>query len=184
MHTAVIVLGREAHPRSIVCPLTSSEWQMLVRNCHIPEDLLQGHRVTPKFQYEMYDQDSAKCHQLDFLKCRTAEPFFRNLYVGHAYFTVRAVRLAAALHPKASLAVLQKECKRVHTATGHSSRASFDHCISVVNSMLQHSDDLFEPDSSAHIAIQLQWPTAATTAHHQGGHLFNGEVRRQLSLYH
>ena len=50
--------------------------------------------------------------------------------------------------------------------------------------MLQHSDDLFEPDSSAHIAIQLQWPTAATTAHHQGGHLFNGEVRRQLALYH
>jgi hypothetical protein len=132
----------------------------------------------------MYDQHSAKCHQLDFLRCRTAEPFFRDLYIGHAYFAIRAIRLAAGLHPTASLALLQKECKRVHTATAHSSKASIDHCISVVNSMLQHSDDLFEPDSSAHIAIQLQWPTAATTAHHQGGHLFNGEVRRQLALYH
>jgi hypothetical protein len=184
MHTAVIVLGREAHPRSIVCPLTSSEWQMLVRKCHIPENLLQGHRVTPKFQYTMYDQSSAKCHELDFLKRRTAEPFYRNLYIGHAYFAVRAVSLAAQLHSTASLAVLHKECKRVHAAIARSSKSSFDHCISVVNSMLQHSDDLFEPDSSAHIAIQLLWPKATVTAYPQGGHLFSGEVRRQLALYH
>jgi hypothetical protein len=40
MHTAVIVLGREAHPRSIVCPLTSAEWQTLVHKYDVPEDLL------------------------------------------------------------------------------------------------------------------------------------------------
>jgi hypothetical protein len=184
MHTAIIVLGREAHPRSIVCPLTSSEWQMLVRNCHVPEDLLQGHRVTPKFKYDMYDESSARCHELDFLKCRTADSFFRNLYIGHAYFAVRGVRLAAELHPEASLALLHKECKRVHVATANSSKASFDHCISVVNSLLQHSDDLFEPDSAAHVAIQLLWPTAASFACPRGGHMFSGEVRRQLALYH
>jgi hypothetical protein len=26
MHTAIVVLGREAHSRSILCPLTSAEW--------------------------------------------------------------------------------------------------------------------------------------------------------------
>jgi hypothetical protein len=67
MYTAVIVLGREAHPRAIACPLTSEEWQTLVYKYNIPEDLLQGSRVTPKFKYTMYGEGSAKCHQLDSL---------------------------------------------------------------------------------------------------------------------
>jgi hypothetical protein len=50
MHTAVVVLGREAHPRSIVCPITSPEWQTLVKGYSIPEDMLQGHLVTHLFK--------------------------------------------------------------------------------------------------------------------------------------
>jgi hypothetical protein len=51
MHTAVIVLGREAHPRSILCPLVSVEWNALVSSYGIPETLLQGNKVNPRFNY-------------------------------------------------------------------------------------------------------------------------------------
>jgi hypothetical protein len=90
MHTAVVVLGREARPRSIICSITSLEWQTLVKGYTMPEDTMQGHLVTPKFNYADYDVDgSARCHHLDFLKYRTATTFYRNLFIGDAYFTVR-----------------------------------------------------------------------------------------------
>jgi hypothetical protein len=51
MHTAVIVLGREAHPRRVLCPLTSKEWKLLVHSYAIPEHMLQGDKVHPRFSY-------------------------------------------------------------------------------------------------------------------------------------
>jgi hypothetical protein len=86
MHTAEIVLGREAHPRSIVCPLTSSEWQTLVNGYGIPEDMLQGTKVTPKFSYAKLSGTvpGEDTHQLAFLKYRTSGPFFRDVYTGAA----------------------------------------------------------------------------------------------------
>jgi hypothetical protein len=43
MHTAVVVLQRAAHPRSVLCPLSSAERSVLVSTHGVPEDLLQGY---------------------------------------------------------------------------------------------------------------------------------------------
>jgi hypothetical protein len=185
MHTVVVVLGREARPRSIVCPITSPEWQTLVRGYALPEDMFQGQLVTPKFNFADCDVDgSARCHQLDFLKYRTAAPFYRNLFIGDANFAVRAMSLARQNKPDASLAVLQKDCRRIAIAIAHSSKARFDHCVTVVNSMLQRTDDIFEPDTLDNIAIKAFWPDADVSTGGNKGQLLSGVVRRQLALYH
>jgi hypothetical protein len=105
MHTAIIVLGREVHPRCIVCPLTSAERQTLTAY-NVPENTLQGNLVTPKFDYNQYASEGSTgtiCHQLDFLKYRTAGPFYRDLFIGDAHFALRAMTLARQSTPDASV---------------------------------------------------------------------------------
>jgi hypothetical protein len=83
MHTAITVLGREAHPRSILCPLTSTEWNVLVNGYGIPESMLQGNKVTPRFNYATCGGVVGEVtSEWEFLKYRSAQPFFRDLYMG------------------------------------------------------------------------------------------------------
>jgi hypothetical protein len=79
---------------------------------------------------------------------------------------------------------LHRDCRRIAMATAHSSKASFDHCVTVVNSMLQRSDDIFEPDTLDNIAIKAFWPDADVSTGGDKGQLLSGVVRRQLALYH
>jgi hypothetical protein len=75
MHTAIVVLGREAHPRSILCPSTSSEWKILVTGYSIPENLLQGDKVTPAFDYSTCGGEEREVtSDWRWLESRTAGP--------------------------------------------------------------------------------------------------------------
>jgi hypothetical protein len=91
--------------------------------------------------------------------------------------------LARQNKPSASLAALHRECRRVSSATSDAAVASFDHVLAVVNAMLQHSRDQFEPDTSAMLAIQMCWPQANTSTVFDQGQFLSSEVRRQLALY-
>jgi hypothetical protein len=104
MHTAVVVLRREAHPRSILCPLTSAERRVLVSTYGIPEDLLQGQKVPPKFQYSTVAATGIHVTEAwSFLVSRTSGPFFRDLFLSDVYFALRALTLARAnVKPRAS----------------------------------------------------------------------------------
>jgi hypothetical protein len=185
MHTAIIVLGREAHPRSILCPLTSTEWNVLVNGYGIPESMLQGNKVTPRFNYATCGGvEREVTSEWQFLKYRSAQPFFRELYIGQVYFAVRAMAVARQNKPAASLAALHKECRRIDLATKLSARAGFDHGLTVVNSMLQNSKDLFEPDAAAVVAMEAFRPGASVSTAADKGRLLQAEVRRQLNLYH
>jgi hypothetical protein len=185
MYTAVVVLGREAHPRSILCPLTSTEWECLVTGYGVPENLLQGNKVTPRFNYAKCGGADANVNpDWEFLKYRSAQPFFRDLYTGQVHFAVRAMTLARLNKPGASLAALHRECHRVVLATKPSTRAGFDHALTIVNCLLQHSRDLFEPDAAAIVAIQAFRPGASINTTADNGRMLQAEVRRQLNLYH
>jgi hypothetical protein len=185
MHTAIIVLGREAHPRSILCPLTSAEWRVLVSTYGVPESMLQGHKVTPKFNYSTCGGVESQVNsEWEFLKYRSAGPFYRDQYIGHVYFAVRAMALARQNKPGGSLATVHRECRRVALATTHAAKASFDHGLTVVNSMLQNTKDLFEPDAAAMLAIKAFRPGADISSAADKGRLLQAEVRRQLALYH
>jgi flagellar motor protein MotB len=93
--------------------------------------------------------------------------------------------LARQNKPGASLAALHKECRRIDLATKLSARAGFDHGLTVVNSMLlQNSEDLFEPDAAAVLAIEAFRPGASVSTAADKGGLLQAEVRRQLALYH
>jgi hypothetical protein len=83
-----------------------------------------------------------------------------------------------------SVATLHKGCHRVVLATKDSTRAGFEHVLTVANSMLQNNRDIFEPDSAAIAAIQAFRPGASISAIRDKGQLLRAEVRRQLSLYH
>jgi hypothetical protein len=185
MHTAVVVLGRQAHPRSILCPLTSTDWNLLVSGYGIPECLLQGDKVTPRFKYASCGGEDMEVNpDWEFLSYRSAQPFFRDIYIGHVHFAVRAMALARQNKPGASMATLHKECRRVALATKLSAKAGFDHALTVVNSMLQNSKDLFEPDAAAFVAIEAFRPDANIESAAEKGRLLQAEVRRQLALYH
>jgi hypothetical protein len=185
MYTSVIVLGRQAHPRSILCPLTSSEWRVLVNAYGIPESMLQGDKVTPRFNYGKCGGDVLDINSdWEFLKYRSAGPFYRDIYIGNVYFAVRAMALARQNKPDASLAVLHRECRRVALATSNAARAGLDHSLTVVNSMLQNTKDLFEPDAAAFLAVKAFRPGASVDSEANKGRLLQAEVRRQLALYH
>jgi hypothetical protein len=185
MHTAVIMLGREAHPRSVLCPLTSTEWKLLVHGYAIPETMLQGDKMTPRFSYAACGGvEREVTSEWEFLKHRTAAPFYRDLYIGDVYFAVRAMALAGQNKPGGNLATLHKECRRIALATRLSARAGFDNGLTVVHCMLQNSKDLFEPDAAAMLAIQAFRPGADVSSAFHGGQLLQTEVRRQLNLYH
>jgi hypothetical protein len=186
MHTAVIVLRREAHPRSVLCPLSSAERSVLVNTHGIPEDLLQGQKVVPQFQYSTAATTATDITDAwSFLVSRTSGPFFRDVFLSDAYFALRALKLARGnVKPGASLAAVHKECRRVWGATSNAARAGFDHSLSTVHCMLQHSKGLFEPDATALLAIQSLLAGAGGDIDADKGRLLNSEVRRQLALYH
>eukprot|EP00953_Heterococcus_sp_UTEX-ZZ885_P035055 18118-Heterococcus_DN1.PRE.3 len=151
MHTALVVLGRQAHPRSILCPLTATEWNLPVDGYGIPENLLQGDKLTLRFKYSSCGGEEVHASpDWEFLTYRTAQPF-----------AVRAMALARQNKPGASMATLHKECRRVALATKPSARAGFDHALTVVNSMLQNTKALLEPDAAAIAAIQAFRPGQA-----------------------
>jgi hypothetical protein len=180
MHTAVIVLGREAHPRSILCPLISVEWNMLVNGYGVPESMLQGNKVTPRFNYGTCGGGEGDVNpDWQFLTYRSSGPFFRDIYTGQVHFVVRAMALARQNKPGASLAALHKESRRIDLATKTSARAGFDHGLTVVNCMLQNSKDLFEPDAAAMLAIRAFRPGASISTAADNGRLLKTEVRRQ-----
>jgi hypothetical protein len=82
------------------------------------------------------------------------------------------------------LPILHRECHRVVLATKDSTKAGFEHVLTVINSMLQNTKHLFEPDAAAIAAIQAFRPAANISAIRDRGQLLRAEVRRQLSLYH
>jgi hypothetical protein len=185
MHTAIVVLGREAHPRSILCPLTSAEWQILVNGYSVPEMLLEGNKVTPAFEYSTCGGEEREVNsEWSWLEYRTAGPFYRDQYLSKVHFAIRAMTLARLNKPDGRLPTLHRECHRVVLATKDSTRAGFEHVLTVVNSMLQNNRDLFEPDAAAIAAIQAFRPGANINAIRDEGQLLRAEVRRQLSLYH
>jgi hypothetical protein len=158
---------------------------VLVNGYGIPETLLQGNKVTPRFNYATCGGVAGEVTpEWEFLKYRSAQPFFRDLYIGQVHFAVRAMALSRQNKPGASLAVLHKECRRIDLATKLSARAGFDHALTVVNSILQNSKDLFEPDAAAVLAIQAFRPGASVSTAADKGRLLQAEVRRQLNLYH
>jgi hypothetical protein len=115
---------------------------------------------------------------------RTSGPFFRDV-LSDAYFALRALKLARAnVKSGASSTAVHKECRRVWTSTGNAARAGFDHDLTTVHCMLQHSKDLFEPDAAALLAIRSFWAGAGMDNNADRGRLLNSEVRRQLALYH
>jgi hypothetical protein len=108
MHTAIVVLGREAHPRSILCPLTSAEWKILVNGYSVPEHLLQD-KVTPAFNYAACGGAEREVNsEWNWLEYRTAGPFCRDQYLSKVHFAVRAMALARLNKPDASLATLHR----------------------------------------------------------------------------
>jgi hypothetical protein len=118
------------------------------------------------------------------LESRTAGPFYRDQYLSKVHFAVRGMTLARLKKADGDLDALHKECHRVVLATKNSTRADFEHVMTVVNSMLQSTKDLFEPDAAAIAAIQAFRPGANISATRDRGQLLRAEVRRQLSLYH
>jgi hypothetical protein len=159
MHTAVVVLRREAHPRSILRPLTSAERRVLVSKYDMPEDLLQGQKVEPRFQYSTAGATAEEVTDAwSFLVSRTSGPFFRDLFLSDVYFALRALALAREnVTPEASLAAVHKECRRLWASTGNAARAGFDHGLTTVHCLLQNSKNLFEPNAAALLAIQSLW---------------------------
>ena len=154
MHTAIVVLGREAHPRSILCPLTSAEWKILVNGYSVPENLLQGDKVTPAFNYSTCGGEEREVNsEWRWLESRTAGLFYRDQYLSKVHFAVRGMTLARLNKADGDLDALHKECHSVVLATKNSTRAGFEHVMTVVNSMLQSTKDLFEPDAAAIAAI-------------------------------
>jgi hypothetical protein len=182
MHTAVVVLQRAAHPRSVLCPISSAERSVLVNTHGIPEDLLQGQKVVPQFKYSTAATDIKDAWSF-LVSCTSS--FFRDVFLSDAYFALRALKLARGnVKPGASLAAVHKECRRVWGATSNAARAGFDHGLTTVHNMLQHSKDLFEPDAAALLAIQSLLAGAGGDMDADKGRLLNSEVRRQLALYH
>jgi hypothetical protein len=158
---------------------------MLVNGHGVPESMLQGDKVTPKFNYSTCGGVESQVNsEWEFLKYRSAGPFYKDQYIGHVYFAVRAMALARQNKLGGSLAGLHRECRRVALATTHAAKASFDHGLTVVNSMLQNTKDLFEPDAAAMLAIKAFRPGADITSAADKGRLLQAEVRRQLALYH
>jgi hypothetical protein len=186
MHTAVVVLRREAHPRSILCPISSAERSVLVSIHGIPEDLLQGQKVVPQFQYSTVGATADDVTDAwSFLVSRTSGPFFRDVFLSDVYFALRALKLARAnVKSGASSTAVHKECRRVWRSTSNAARAGFDHGLTTVHCMLQHSKDLFKPDAAALLAIQSLLAGAGGDIDADKGRLLNSEVRRQLALYH
>jgi len=186
MHTALIVLGRETHTRSVLCPLTSKERNLLVRGYGVPEDLLQGHKMRPVFSYGACGgrrPSEIVNEQWAWLVSRTEGPFSTNLFLSDAYFALRAMALARAARPTASLAALHKDCRRISAALSHSARQGFDHCLTVVNDLMQRSGDQCEPDAAAIAAIKAFRPDAVVHSEEHKGLLFASECRRQLAWY-
>jgi hypothetical protein len=151
----------------------------------VPESLLQGDKVVPKFNYSTYGGKETPVNpEWEFLKYRSAGAFYKDLYIGQVYYAVRAMTLARQGRSATTIAALHKECHRVALATSHAAKASFDHSLTVVHSMLQHTKDLFEPDAAAMLAIQAFRPGADINSAADKGRLLQAEVRRQLCLYH
>jgi hypothetical protein len=183
MYTAVVVLRREVHPRSVLCPLTSKEWLVLTHVYGIPEHHMEGTRVIPTFDYSKIPVEASKVtHELDFLKYRSSGPFFRDLCVRDAHYAVRAMYLARQNLPTGKLSTLQREFQRVTMASSRAAQDTFDHGLTVIHTLLQRTDDIYEPNLAAHAAVQSLCSEYKTTATIDG-HILSTEVRRQLVLY-
>jgi hypothetical protein len=183
MYTAVVILRREVHPRSVLCPHTSKEWLVLTHVYGIPEHHMEGTRVTPTFNYSKIPVEASKVtHELDFLRYRSSGPFFRVLCVRDAHFSVRAMYLARQNLPTGNMSALQKEFRRITLAASRAAQDNIDHGLTVVHTPLQRTDDIYEPNLAAHAAVQSlcsEYKTAAPI----DGHILSTEVRRQLVLY-
>eukprot|EP00953_Heterococcus_sp_UTEX-ZZ885_P013918 7937-Heterococcus_DN1.PRE.1 len=109
MHTAVIILRREVHPRSALAPLTVHEWLVLTQAYGIPEHHLEGNKVVPRVipggDYSKVLKEKIT-HEIDFLKVRGQFAFFRDLSITDAHFAVRAMYLSRKILPEANLNIL------------------------------------------------------------------------------
>jgi hypothetical protein len=186
MHTAVIILRREVHPRSVLAPLTVHEWLVLTQAYGIPEHHLEGNkvvpRVTPGGDYSRVLKDKVT-HEVDFLKVRSAVSFFRDLSITDAHFAARAMYLARQQLPKANLTVLHKEFERVVLSSSRAALDSFDASLTVVHSLLQRTHDIYEIDCAALAALQTVLEPEYLATSINDGHVMAAEVRRQLALY-
>jgi hypothetical protein len=186
MHTAVIVLRREVHPRSVLAPVTVHEWLVLTQAYSIPEHHLEGNKVVPRAvkggDYSKVLKDKVT-HEVNFLKTRGQFAFFRDLSITDAHFAVRAMHLARQKHPTANSNILHKEFRHVILSSSRAALDSFDAALTVVYTMLQRTHDIYEIDGAALAALQtvLDPEYAATVSN--DGHIMAAEVRRQLSLY-
>jgi hypothetical protein len=186
MHTAVIILRREVHPRSVLAPLTVQEWLVLTQAYGIPEHHLEGNKVVPRVipggDYSKVLKEKIT-HEIEFLKVRGSEPFFRDLSVTDAHFAVRAMYLSRQQLPKANLDILHKEFKRVILSGSRAALDSFDAALTVVYTMLQRTHDIYEIDCAALAALQTVLEPEYLATSINDGHVMAAEVRRQLALY-
>jgi hypothetical protein len=134
MYTAIIVLKREAHPRSTLCPLTTKEWLMLTKVYLIPEKCMKGEEE--RTSSEILVDASEVTHELDFLRYRSSERFFQDLWVRDAHFAVRAMHLALKNLSNSDLSAVQEEFVSVTLASSRSAQDQFDHALSVVHTLL------------------------------------------------
>jgi hypothetical protein len=186
MHTAVIILRREVHPRSALAPVTVHEWLVLTQAYGIPEHHLEGNKVVPRAvkggDYSKVLKDKVT-HEVNFLKTRGSEPFFKDLSTTDAHFTVRAMHLARQKHPKANSNILHKEFRHVILSSSRAALDSFDAALTVVHTMLQRTHDIYEIDCAALAALQTVLDPEYLATSSNDCHIMAAEVRRQLSLY-
>eukprot|EP00953_Heterococcus_sp_UTEX-ZZ885_P013909 7936-Heterococcus_DN1.PRE.1 len=186
MHTAVIILRREVHPRSTLAPLTVLEWLVLTQAYGIPEHQLEGNKVVPRAipggDYSKVLKENIT-HEIEFLKVRGQFAFFRDLSITDAHFAARAMYLSGKILPEANLNILHKEFARVILSSSRAALDSFDAALTVVYTMLQRTHDIYEIDCAALAALQTVLEPEYLASSSNDGHVMAAEVRRQLALY-
>ncbi|KAG5179843.1 hypothetical protein JKP88DRAFT_241807 [Tribonema minus] len=182
MWTACVLLGRQPHPISVVCPLRRSEFHLLTKGHGSPEDLLIGNRVVPPLSYASLVSDDSfeTSKEYSFLCGFTKEPFYVDINVSDVYDIYRATRLAA----KASTAGnLHDAVRHIYKATSENGRANFVNAISLVFPALRMSQDRLKPDANDLLAIRTYLPQADITAIETSGSVLSYTVNKFLSYF-
>ncbi|KAG5184154.1 hypothetical protein JKP88DRAFT_254579 [Tribonema minus] len=182
MWTACVLLGRQPHPISVVCPLRTSEFHLLTKGHGSPEDLLIGNRVVPPLSYASLVSDDSfeTSKEYSFLCGFTKEPFYVDINVSDVYDIYRATRLAA----KASTAGnLHDAVRHIYKATSENGRANFVNAISLVFPALRMSQDRLKPDANDILALKTYPPGADLTSIETSGSVVAYTVNKFLSLF-
>ncbi|KAG5186489.1 hypothetical protein JKP88DRAFT_241096 [Tribonema minus] len=182
MWTACMLLGRQPHPVSVVCPLRTSEFHLLHKGHGCPEDLLIGNRVVPPLSYaSLVSDDTFESSKEYAILCDfTKEPFYVDINVSDVYDVYRATRLASKASAKGDL---HDTVRQIYKATSDNGRANFVNTISLAFPALRMSQDRLKPDANDLLAIKTFLPGADLTAIESSGSVLAYTVNKYLAYF-